>query len=73
MYLVLKFTAKFRQNRELADKLIATGDRLLEETNWWGDKIWGTYQGVGENKLGILLMDVRAQLLKERAAGKKAK
>lgn len=66
-------TAKFTQNRELAEKLIATGDRVLEETNWWGDKIWGTYQGVGENKLGILLMDVRAQLLKERAAGKKAK
>lgn len=66
-------TAKFRQNRELADKLIATGDRLLEETNWWGDKIWGVYQGEGENKLGKLMMDVRMQLVKERATGKDSK
>ena len=66
-------TAKFKQNRELADKLIATGDRVLEETNWWGDKIWGVYQGEGENKLGKLMMDVRRQLVKERAAGKDSK
>ena len=60
-------TAKFSQNPELAAKLLATGDRLLEETNWWGDKIWGVFQGEGENQLGKLLMDVRARLAKERA------
>lgn len=66
-------TAKFAQNRELGDRLLATGDRLLEETNWWGDKIWGVYRGEGENKLGKLLMDVRAQVAKERAAEQKTK
>ena len=34
--------AKFRQNTELADKLLATGDAYLEEGNTWGDRIWGT-------------------------------
>jgi ribA/ribD-fused uncharacterized protein len=62
--------AKFSQNPELADKLVATGDRLLEETNWWGDKIWGVYQGEGQNLLGKQLMDVRARLAKERGAKK---
>jgi predicted NAD-dependent protein-ADP-ribosyltransferase YbiA (DUF1768 family) len=37
----------------------------MEETNWWGDKFWGVHrtslseQGVGENNLGKLLMDIR--------------
>jgi predicted NAD-dependent protein-ADP-ribosyltransferase YbiA (DUF1768 family) len=31
--------AKFSQNPELAAKLLATGSRLLEETNWWKDQI----------------------------------
>ena len=56
-------TAKFTQNPELAAKLIATGSRQLEETNWWGDKIWGVYRGEGENRLGKLLMSVRAGLV----------
>ena len=62
--------AKFSQNPELAEKLIATGDRLLEETNWWGDKIWGVYQGEGQNLLGQQLMEIRARLVKERPAAK---
>jgi ribA/ribD-fused uncharacterized protein len=60
--------AKFSQNPELAQKLLATGDRYLEETNWWGEKIWGVYQGEGQNLLGIILMDARARLAKERVA-----
>jgi ribA/ribD-fused uncharacterized protein len=60
--------AKFSQNPELAQRLLATGDRYLEETNWWGETIWGVYQGEGQNLLGIILMDVRARLAKESAA-----
>jgi ribA/ribD-fused uncharacterized protein len=60
--------AKFSQNPELADKLIATGDRLLEETNWWGDKIWGVHQSEGQNLLGKQLMEIRTRLARERAA-----
>ena len=66
--------AKYSQNPELAQKLLATGDRYLEETNWWGDKIWGVYQGEGQNLLGIILMDARARLAKASvAASGKAK
>lgn len=51
--------AKFTQNKELQDALVATGDAILEESNTWGDKFWGTVNGVGENHLGKILMDVR--------------
>lgn len=60
--------AKFTQNTELAKKLLATGERYLEETNWWGDKTWGVYRGEGENLLGKIIMDTRARLAKESAA-----
>lgn len=60
--------AKFSQNPELAIKLLATGDRYLEETNWWGDKIWGVHRGEGQNLLGQILMETRARLKKESAA-----
>jgi len=53
---------------ELAKKFLATGDRYLEETNWWGDKVWGVYRGQGHNLTGKVLMDIRARLAKERAA-----
>jgi N-glycosidase YbiA len=42
--------------------LLSTGDKYLEETNWWGDKIWGVSNGVGDNNLGKLLMVVRSEL-----------
>jgi hypothetical protein len=54
--------AKFSQNPELAAQLVATGRRHLEETNWWGDKVWGVFQGEGQNKLGLLLMETRDRL-----------
>jgi ribA/ribD-fused uncharacterized protein len=54
--------AKFTQNEELQEKLLATEDRLLIEGNWWKDKIWGVSNGRGENRLGIILMNVRKEL-----------
>ena len=54
--------AKFSQNPELAKKLLTTGERYLEETNWWGDNTWGVYRGEGQSLLGSILMDVRARL-----------
>jgi predicted NAD-dependent protein-ADP-ribosyltransferase YbiA (DUF1768 family) len=47
---------------DLADRLIKTGDSRLEEGNTWGDRVWGTVDGVGENNLGRLLMIVRSEL-----------
>jgi ribA/ribD-fused uncharacterized protein len=54
--------AKFEQNEDLQKKLLATEDAYLEEGNTWGDRIWGTVNGVGANNLGRILMNVRKEL-----------
>lgn len=47
-------------NPENHKKLISTGEKYLEEMNWWGDFYWGTGEdGKGENMLGKLLMEIR--------------
>lgn len=52
-------TAKFGQNPDLRKLLIDTGDAALIEGNDWGDKYWGQVDGVGKNRLGMILMNVR--------------
>lgn len=54
--------AKFLQNKDLQNKLIATGNEHLEEGNTWGDKVWGTVNGKGKNHLGKILMRIREEL-----------
>lgn len=54
--------AKFEQNHDLAEKLIATGDAELIEGNTWGDRVWGKVNGVGQNHLGKILMRVRQEM-----------
>ena len=54
--------AKFTQNKELRDRLLATGDEYLEEGNTWGDRIWGTVNGQGNNWLGKILMQLRDEI-----------
>lgn len=54
---------KFTQHDDLMAKLIGTGKRYLEETNTWNDRYWGVCNGKGRNMLGILLMQVRAELV----------
>ena len=51
---------KFR-NDYLRRKLLATGEQLLVEGNYWNDVYWGVdlKSGIGENKLGKILMKVR--------------
>lgn len=51
--------AKFNSNEELRQKLIETGDTPLIEGNTWHDTYWGVCDGVGKNKLGKILMEVR--------------
>ena len=53
---------KFKQNPHLTKKLLDTGDVYLEEGNNWGDRIWGTVNGVGRNELGKILMEVRKEI-----------
>lgn len=55
--LVQKFS-----NLELRLLLLETGDRYLEETNWWGDTYWGVCKGKGQNKLGKILMKIREKI-----------
>ena len=54
--------AKFTQNKELRERLLATDNEHLEEGNTWGDKIWGTVNGQGNNWLGKILMQVREEI-----------
>lgn len=58
--------AKFQQNPDLAEKLLATGDAHLEEGNHHGDTTWGTVDGKGKNWLGKILMSVRETLRAKR-------
>jgi ribA/ribD-fused uncharacterized protein len=53
---------KFAPETDLAAKLVATGNRELVEANTWGDRFWGKCGGVGQNKLGVLLMEQREAL-----------
>jgi ribA/ribD-fused uncharacterized protein len=53
---------KFMQNPEIAQKLLETGYAALIEGNTWGDRYWGVCDGQGQNKLGYILMYVRAEI-----------
>lgn len=54
--------AKFQQNPQLKQKLLDTKSTELIEGNTHGDKYWGVSNGIGENKLGGILMDTRKAL-----------
>lgn len=51
---VIKFS-----NPYLRNLLLETGDKYLEETNWWKDDYWGVCNGTGLSKLGRILMKIR--------------
>jgi ribA/ribD-fused uncharacterized protein len=53
--------AKFK-DEELAEKLCSTGDEELINTNQFRDDYWGVTMRGGRNKLGSMLMDLRAEL-----------
>ncbi len=50
------------QNPTLQARLLETQKRYLEETNHWKDTFWGVCEGIGENHLGKMLMEIREQL-----------
>lgn len=57
---------------ELAVKLLATGNALLTEGNYWHDNVWGVCRcarcpGAGENLLGRALTLVRYKLTQRDA------
>ena len=60
---------KFRQNPDLAAKLLATGDRDLIHYAPWGDTYWGVGKDMkGLNNQGKLLMQVRNELRKAQGS-----
>jgi ribA/ribD-fused uncharacterized protein len=56
----IKFKIPFLQK-----KLIETYPATLVEGNYWFDTFWGICGGVGQNKLGLILMKIRDILRKE--------
>lgn len=57
--------AKFTQHPDLAEILISTGAKRLVEAgtvNNAVNRLWGEVNGKGENMLGVMLMELRAQL-----------
>lgn len=60
MYQICK--EKFMQNPDIKVKLIGTKDAELVEGNDWNDTIWGVCNGVGENRLGKILMRIRDEI-----------
>lgn len=59
--IMLYFLRKKFAEPILRDVLLATGSQELVEGNTWGDTYWGVCNGVGQNKLGQLLMRVREE------------
>lgn len=44
---------------ELKVRLLATGDAIITEGNYWNDTFWGVCNGKGKNVLGKLIMEIR--------------
>jgi hypothetical protein len=58
--------AKFTQHEDLKSLLLSTGTARLVESATVDNsvnRLWGEVNGVGQNKLGALLMEVRAEIL----------
>lgn len=53
---------KFENDPTILDKLLNTRDAMLIEGNDWGDTFWGQVEGIGENHLGKILIEVRKEL-----------
>ncbi len=59
---------KFEQHDDLRKLLLATENRLIAERSPC-DAFWGVNRdGIGENKLGHILMDVREKLATTQSA-----
>ena len=65
--------AKFTQHEDLKQLLLSTGTARLVESATIDNavnRLWGEVNGVGKNKLGELLMEVRAELAAAAAPAK---
>jgi ribA/ribD-fused uncharacterized protein len=64
--------AKFTQHLDLRILLLGTGDKRLVEagtTNNAVNRLWGEVNGIGQNMLGVMLMELRAFLREHKSIG----
>lgn len=56
-------------NPTFKERLLQTGNEYIEEGNVWGDTFWGVDMrtGIGDNNLGLLIMDIREELMNENS------
>jgi ribA/ribD-fused uncharacterized protein len=65
--------AKFSQHADLRDALLCTGEARLVESATVDNavnRLWGEVNGVGQNMLGMLLMEVRDEIRKTATSAK---
>lgn len=60
------------QHPELKELLLRTGDKYLVEGNTWQDTLWGVCEGRGRNLLGLLLMEIRDNVLRSEMVEERA-
>jgi ribA/ribD-fused uncharacterized protein len=68
--------AKFSQHADLREALLRTGQARLVEAATVDNavnRLWGEVNGVGQNKLGTLLMEVREEIRAETVGVKKSR
>jgi ribA/ribD-fused uncharacterized protein len=46
-------------------QLVKTGTAKLVENNTWNDRFWGKCRGAGKNHMGLILMDIREDLIND--------
>lgn len=66
--------AKYTQHADLGELLLSTGSaRLVESATVDSavNRLWGEVNGVGQNKLGELLMEVRAELTAQKVPARR--
>ena len=66
MYEALRL--KFKPGTKLCEMLLATDPAELIEGNHWRDRYWGVdlKTGEGKNRLGVLLMQLRSEILAQQ-------
>lgn len=63
---------KFTQHQDLQELLLSTGNKRLVEVATVDNavnRLWGEVNGKGENKLGVLLMEVREEIRQKLESG----
>lgn len=59
MYELLEI--KFKKSKECRLRLVATNDAEIVKENNVGEIYWGKCSGIGQNKIGRMMMDIRSK------------